>query len=92
LNPDSAVAIDRKREVQSLRSEVDRFLPLSIHQSAVLQGMFKRHRNDVLERKMTLKLHKSDAFTAPELHLASGILDLTAESGLNPNLFIMESL
>jgi hypothetical protein len=35
--PDSAVAIERKREAQSLRSKVDRFLPLSSYRSAVLQ-------------------------------------------------------
>jgi hypothetical protein len=58
MNPDSAVAIDRKREAQSFRSEVDGFLPLSRHRSAVLRGGgFKPHRNDVRERKMTLKFN-----------------------------------
>ena len=38
FNPDSAVAIDRKREAQSFRSEVDGLLPLSRHRSAVLRG------------------------------------------------------
>jgi hypothetical protein len=28
MNPDSAVALDRKREAQPFRSEVDGFLPL----------------------------------------------------------------
>jgi hypothetical protein len=37
MNPDSAVVIDRKREAQSFRSEVDAFLPLSRHRSAVLR-------------------------------------------------------
>ena len=31
LTPDSAVAIDKKREAQPFRSEVDGFLPLSRH-------------------------------------------------------------
>jgi hypothetical protein len=58
MNPDSEVAIDRKREAQSFRSEVDGFLPLSRHRSALLRGgWFKPHRNDVRERKTTLKLH-----------------------------------
>ena len=35
--PDSAGAIDRKREAQSFRSEVDGFVPLTRHRSAVLQ-------------------------------------------------------
>jgi hypothetical protein len=47
LNPDSAVAIDRKREAQPFRSEVDRFLPLSKHRSAVLRGDIKPYSNDV---------------------------------------------
>ena len=38
MNPDSLVAIDRKREAQSFRSEVDGFLPLSRDHSAVLRG------------------------------------------------------
>ena len=55
--PDSAIAIDRKRKAESFRSEGDGFLPLSRDRSAVLGGMFKSHRNDVRERKITLKLH-----------------------------------
>ena len=59
MNPDSLVAIDRKREAQSFRSEVDGFLPLSRHRSAVLRGRcVKAHSNDVRERKTTLKLHR----------------------------------
>jgi hypothetical protein len=38
LIPGSAVAVDRKREAQSLRSEVDGFLPLSRDRSAVLRA------------------------------------------------------
>jgi hypothetical protein len=57
FNPDSAVAVERKREAQSFRSKVDGFLPLSRHRSAVLRGDDKPHRNDERERKMTLKLH-----------------------------------
>jgi len=57
LNPDSAVAIDRKREAQPFRSKVDGFLPLSRHRSAVVGGDAKPHSNDVRERKMTFKLH-----------------------------------
>jgi hypothetical protein len=36
---------------------------------------FKPYRNDVPERKMTLKLSQSDAFAAPGFYLASGIFD-----------------
>jgi len=57
FNPDSAVAIDKKREAQPFRSEVDGFLPLSKHRSAVFGGGIKPYRNDVRWRKMTLKLH-----------------------------------
>jgi len=56
-NPDSAVEIDRKREAQPFRSEVDGFLPLTRHRSAVLRGDVKPHSKDVRECKMTLKLH-----------------------------------
>jgi hypothetical protein len=38
INSDSAVAIDRKREAQSFRSEVDGFLPLSSHRSGCFEG------------------------------------------------------
>jgi hypothetical protein len=41
LNSDSAVAIDRKRDTEPFRSEVDGFLPLSRHQSPVLERMLK---------------------------------------------------
>jgi hypothetical protein len=47
MNRDSAVAIDRKREAQPFRSEVDGFLPLSKHRSAVLGGDVKPYRNGV---------------------------------------------
>jgi hypothetical protein len=47
----------RRREAQPFRSEVDGFLPLSRHRSAVLRGEIKPHSNDVRERKMTLKFH-----------------------------------
>jgi hypothetical protein len=36
LNPDFAVGVDRKREAQSFRSKVDKFVPLRIHRSALL--------------------------------------------------------
>ena len=45
----------QRREAQPFRSEVDGFLPLSRHRSAVLRGEVKPHSNEVLERKMTLK-------------------------------------
>jgi hypothetical protein len=57
MNPDCEFVIDRKREAQSFRSEVDGFLPLSRYRSGVLPGDVEPHRNDVRERKMTLKLH-----------------------------------
>src|SRR4030095_16172051 len=47
----------QRREAQPFRSEVDGFLPLSRHRSAVLRGEVKPHSNDVRERKITLKFH-----------------------------------
>ena len=78
FSPDSAVAIDRKREAQPFRSKVDGFLPLSRHRSAVAGGDVKLHSNDVRERKITLQLHSR---TPPGFRLAPGIFGLTAESG-----------
>ena len=72
MNPDSAVAIDRKREAQPLRSKVDGFVPLSRHQSTVLRGDVKLDRNDLRERKR-FEPSESDAFAAPGLHLASSV-------------------
>jgi hypothetical protein len=54
--PDSAVAIDRKREAQPFRSKVDGFVPLSRHRSAVLRADVELDRNDLRELKKTLKL------------------------------------
>jgi hypothetical protein len=56
IEPDSAVAIDSKREAQSFRSEDDEFVPLSRHRSAVLRGNVELDRNNLRERKKTLKL------------------------------------
>jgi hypothetical protein len=39
MNPDSAVAIDRKREARSFRSEVDGFVPLSNIDQRCCEGM-----------------------------------------------------
>src|SRR5215510_11876788 len=80
--PDSAVAIDRKREVDSFRSQVDGFLPLSRHRSTVLREDTKPHRNDVRECKNDFETSQSDAFAASGFRLASDILGLTAESEL----------
>jgi len=56
FNPNSAVAIDGKREVQSLRNEVDGFLLLSKHRSAVLRRLVEFRSNDLTIDKMTLRL------------------------------------
>jgi hypothetical protein len=56
LNPDSTVAIDSKREAQFFRSEVDGLVPLSRHRSVVLRGNVELDRNNLRERKKTLKL------------------------------------
>src|SRR5262249_32210501 len=53
-NPVSAVAIDRKREAESLRSNVDGFLPLTRHRSAVLAGNAKLMTTTCEDAKMTL--------------------------------------
>ena len=71
------MAIDKKREAQPFRSEVDGFLPLSRHRSAVLRGDVEPHSNDVPERNMTLKLHS----WTPSLLQDSTSLPATAESG-----------
>jgi hypothetical protein len=54
INP--AVAIDMKREAQPFRSEVDGFVPLSRHRSAVLRGDVELDRNGLRERKTTSQL------------------------------------
>src|SRR5262245_12415921 len=57
LNPDSAVAIDRKCETQPLRSKVEGFLPLSRYRSAVLGENTKLIATTCESAKMTLQLH-----------------------------------
>jgi hypothetical protein len=57
IEPGFRSVVERRREAQSFRSEVDGVLPLRRHRSAVLGGDDKPHRNDVRERKMTLQLH-----------------------------------
>ena len=78
IYPDSAVAIDKKREAQPFRSEVDGFLPLSRHLPAVHRGDVEPHSNDVRKRKMTLKLHSR----TPSLLQDSTSLPATAEFGI----------
>jgi hypothetical protein len=75
MNPDCAVAINRKREAQSLRSKVDGFLPLSRHRSTVLGDNFKPHGNDVREGKNHVEPSQSDAFAASGFRLAPGSFD-----------------
>jgi hypothetical protein len=86
-NPDFAVAIDRKREAQPFRGEVDGFLPLSRHRSAVLGGDAKPHGNDVRERKMTLKLHSRTPSLLQDC-TSLPAFGLTAESGSNEKAFL----
>jgi hypothetical protein len=71
LIPDSAVAIDGKREARSFRNEVDGFVPLSRHRSAVLRRAVELHRNDLTKSQKDIETSESDAFAAPGLHLAS---------------------
>ena len=73
LNPDSAVAIDRKREAQPFRSQVDGFLPLTRHRLTVPGEDTKRHRYDVRECKNDFETSQSDAFAASGFRLASDI-------------------
>jgi hypothetical protein len=56
MNPNSAVALSRKREAEPFRSKVDGFLPLSKYRSAVLDGV-KARDSEVRKREMTLKFH-----------------------------------
>ena len=72
LIPDSAVAIDKKREAQPFRSEVDGFLPLSRHRSAVLRGDVEPHRQRRAKAQNDFETSQSDAFAAPGFHRASG--------------------
>ncbi len=70
--PDSAVAIDKKREAQPFRSEVDGFLPLSRHRSAVHRGMSSLIATTRAKAQNDFETSQSDAFAAPGFHLASG--------------------
>jgi hypothetical protein len=82
LNPDSAVALSRKREVEPFRSKVDGFLPLSKPRSAVLGWNVKARHSEVRKREMTLKFHSR----TPSLLQGSTSLpgsSLIAESGLS---------
>jgi hypothetical protein len=57
FNPDSAVALSRKREAEPFRSKVDGFPLLSKHRSAVLEWNVKARESEVRKREMTLKFH-----------------------------------
>jgi len=57
MNPDSAVAFDRKHEAQPFRSKVDGFLPPSRHRPTVRDRTLKLVNNTVRKRKMTLKFY-----------------------------------
>ena len=75
---DSAVAIDKKREAQPFRSEVDGFLPLSSTSISGASRDVEPHSNNVRKRKMTLKLHSQ----TPSLLQDSTSLPATAEFGM----------
>ena len=84
LDPDSAVAIDGKREARSFRNEVDGFVPLSRDRSAVLRRAIELHRNDLIKDKTMLKLQSR---TPSLLHDCTSLprgFCLTAESGFSP--------
>jgi len=83
LNPDSAVAINRNREAQPFRSEVDGFVPLSRHRSTVLEEDTTPHSNDVRECKNDFETSQSDAFAASGFHLASDIFVWLRNPGRN---------
>jgi hypothetical protein len=82
FNPDSAVALSRKREAEPFRSKVDGFLPLCRYLSAVLGWNVKARDSEVRKREMTLKFHSR----TPSLLQGSTSLpgsSLIAESGFN---------
>jgi hypothetical protein len=83
LKPDSAVALNRKRQAQPFGSKVDGFLPLSKHRAQVLRRNVKACNNKVRKRKSDFEILRLDAFATPGFHLACRLLSLTAESGLN---------
>src|SRR5262245_10562482 len=80
INQPGFRSCDRKRhEAQPFRSEDDGFAPRSRHRSAVHRGQVKPQRNDVPERKMTLKFHSR----TPSLLQDCTSLPATVESGIN---------
>jgi len=79
-----SVAIDTNREAQPFRSKVDGFVPLSRHRSAVLRGDVELERNDLRERKTTLKLQSRTPSLLQERTSLPAFLVWTAESGFNP--------
>ena len=82
FNPDSAVAIDGKREARSFRNEVDGFVPLSRDRSAVLRRAAELHRNDLTKAKMMLKLQSRTSSLLQDCTSLHRGFRLTAESGL----------
>jgi len=82
LNPDSAVAVDRKREAEPFHSKVDGLLPLSSYRSALVWWQVHLDSNEVPERKNDFEIAKSDAFAIPGFCLACGLIGLIVESGL----------
>ena len=80
--PDSAVAIDGKREARSFRNEVDGFVPLSRDRSAVLRRAAELHRNDLMKAKMILNLQSRTSSLLQDCTSLPSGFPLTAESGL----------
>jgi hypothetical protein len=56
-------------EEQTFRSEVDGFVPLSRHRSAVLRRNVELHHNDSTKAHDDVETSESDAFAAPRLLL-----------------------
>jgi hypothetical protein len=80
---DSAVGADRKRDGQSFRSEVDRFLPLGmLIDQRCFEGMLEFDRDRVVDRKIILKLRSRTPSAAPRLRLASGTFGFNCRIGV----------
>jgi len=79
MNPDSAVAIDRKREARSFRSEVDGFVPLSNIDQRCCEGMLSFIAMTWRKAKMILWLQSR----TPSLLQDCTSLPAGSVSGLN---------
>ena len=77
---------DVMSEEQTFRCEVNGSLPLSGHRSLVFKMKSKTYNGEVRSSEKDFETLQLGAFATPGLLLAQGHEDLTAGSGLNPDL------